>query len=325
MCTPTLEAYRADDTERLTAKNHQRSEMATAYGCRVIARASQPIPCSRRAVVLRIAQAFAEHEGRPERTRCAAFDRDGPCQYEPVPVYIGTSGWSYAHWAGVLYPEGLPAERRLDYYVPRFGTTELNASYYKWPTDAAFAHWRRRLPPGFVLSVKAPGALTHQRRLFQPEAWVARVLRGLGRLGPRLGVLLVQLPPSQAIDQPRLAYFLDCLPTMLRVAVEFRNPTWHQESVFRLLEERRAAYCVMSGARLPCILRATTHFVYVRLHGPDPDRLYAGSYPDADLHWWADRVREWRDAGRAVFVYFNNDGNGHAVSNATTLRRMVGA
>jgi uncharacterized protein YecE (DUF72 family) len=81
----------------------------------------------------------------------------------------------------------------------------------------------------------------------------------------------------------------------------------------------------MSGAGLPCVLRATAPFVYVRLHGPDHDHLYAGSYSDADLGWWADRIREWDRGGRDVFAYFNNDGHGHAVRNAATLRGMLGA
>jgi uncharacterized protein YecE (DUF72 family) len=81
----------------------------------------------------------------------------------------------------------------------------------------------------------------------------------------------------------------------------------------------------MSGAQLPCILRATAPFVYVRLHGPDPWYLYAGSYSDHDLRWWRDRVREWAAQGRDVFVYFNNDGEGNAVRNAATLRWIVGA
>jgi uncharacterized protein YecE (DUF72 family) len=81
----------------------------------------------------------------------------------------------------------------------------------------------------------------------------------------------------------------------------------------------------MSGARLPCILRATAPFVYVRLHGPDAHSLYAGSYSDDDLRWWSDRIREWDAAGRDVFVYFNNDGGGNAVQNALTLKGMVGA
>jgi uncharacterized protein YecE (DUF72 family) len=240
-----------------------------------------------------------------------------------VAVHIGTSGWSYSHWAGVLYPEGLAPERRLDYYLPQFRTAELNASYYRWPTDGAFEHWRHRLPTDFVLSVKAPRALTHVKRLFRPEQWLTRIDRSLARLGRRRGVLLVQLPPTAVIDHGRLAYFLECLPADLKVAVEFRNSTWHQEDVFRLLEQHGAAYCVMSGAHLPCILRATARFVYVRLHGPDPRRLYAGSYTDDDLRWWAERIQEWQGTERDVFVYFNNDGEGHAVRNAVTLRHLV--
>jgi uncharacterized protein YecE (DUF72 family) len=81
----------------------------------------------------------------------------------------------------------------------------------------------------------------------------------------------------------------------------------------------------MSGARLPCVLRATAPFVYVRMHGPDPEHLYAGSYPDADLRWWADRVGEWSAAGQDVLVYFNNDGYGHAVRDAERLRALTGS
>ncbi len=240
-------------------------------------------------------------------------------------IHIGTSGWSYPHWTGVLYPEALPPERRLDCYLPQFDTVELNASYYRWPTDAAFASWRRRLPPGFLLSVKAPGALTHARRLYAPEGWWARIRRGIGQLGERRGVLLVQLPPGLACDYDRLAFFLDCAPRGIWLAFEFRHPSWHDEPVFALLAQHGAAYCVMSGARLPCVLRATARFVYVRLHGPDSERMYVGSYSDAALGWWADRIVEWQALDREVFVYFNNDGDGNAVRNALTLKRLLNA
>jgi uncharacterized protein YecE (DUF72 family) len=80
----------------------------------------------------------------------------------------------------------------------------------------------------------------------------------------------------------------------------------------------------MSGANLPCILRATAPFVYVRFHGPDHNHLYAGSYSDDDLRWWSDRIREWDAMGRAVFAYFNNDGAGNAIRNADTLKSMLG-
>jgi uncharacterized protein YecE (DUF72 family) len=78
----------------------------------------------------------------------------------------------------------------------------------------------------------------------------------------------------------------------------------------------------MSGANLPCTLRATTDFVYLRMHGPDHHHLYSGSYPHADLTWWADRIRGWDSAGLDVFVYFNNDGNANAVRNAQTLTAL---
>lgn len=240
-------------------------------------------------------------------------------------VHIGTSGWSYAHWNGVLYPQGLATARRLEHYVRQFGTVELNASYYRWPSDATFASWQRRLPDGFVLTVKAPRWLTHARRLLDPDEWLARIARGLGHLGPKRGVLLVQLPPTMAFDYARLAYFLERVPDGFRVSVEFRHPSWHQDNIFELLEKYGAAYCVMSGANLPCILRATAPFVYVRLHGPDHNHLYGGSYSDDDLRWWADGVREWQGMGRDVFAYFNNDGGGNAVRNALTLKQIVGA
>ena len=240
-------------------------------------------------------------------------------------IHIGTSGWSYDHWDNVLYPPGLPVRDRLQQYVSRFGTVELNASFYRWPRDTSFASWRRRLPDGFAMSVKAPRGLTHGKKLYAPEVWLERISRCWHELGDKRAVLLVQLPPQQARDDARLEYFLAKVPRWIRVAVEFRHPSWDHPDVYGLLERHGAAYCIMSGANLPCILRATAPFVYVRLHGPDHQHLYGGSYSDADLGWWADRIREWAAGGRDVFVYFNNDGGGNAVRNAETLRWILGA
>ena len=238
-------------------------------------------------------------------------------------VEVGTSGWSYDHWQGVLYPAGTRPADRLALYTARFRTVELNSSFYRWPREAAFARWRERLPAGFRLSVKAPRGLTHAKRLYAPEVWVERISRSWHELGDKRAVLLVQLAPDHSRDDARLGYFLAQLPPWLRVAVELRHPSWHDDAVFDLLARHQAAYCVMSGAGLPCVLRATAPLVYVRLHGPDHHHLYAGSYPDGDLGWWADRCREWSAAGRDVLVYFNNDGGGNAVRNAETLRRLL--
>jgi uncharacterized protein YecE (DUF72 family) len=239
-------------------------------------------------------------------------------------IRIGTSGWSYDHWAGVLYPEGMPDSARLARYVQEFNTVELNASFYRWPRDTTFEGWRQRLPDGFTMSVKAHRGLTHFRRLKSPEPWVERFERCWRALGDRREVLLVQLHPEQQRDDERLENFLGCMPGWIRVAVELRHPTWDDPSVYALLERHRAAYVVMSGAGLRCVLRATTDVVYVRMHGPDNESLYAGSYSDDDLRWWAGRVTAWDEQGRDVLVYFNNDGHGYAVRNARTLRGLLG-
>jgi uncharacterized protein YecE (DUF72 family) len=238
-------------------------------------------------------------------------------------VHVGTSGWSYAHWDGELYAPGTLPRQRLAAYVSRFSSVELNASFYRWPPPATFASWRRRLPDGFTMSVKAPRGLTHAKRLYAPEAWIERITAGWHELRTRRAVLLVQLAPSHQRDDERLRYFLTRLPPWMRVAVEFRHPSWHVDDVFDILQSHGAAYCMMSGAHLPCVLRVTAPFAYVRLHGPDHHHLYGGSYSDDDLHWWAGRIDEWSAAGIEVFAYFNNDGDANAVRNAHTLRHFL--
>jgi uncharacterized protein YecE (DUF72 family) len=238
-------------------------------------------------------------------------------------VHIGTSGWSYDHWQGIVYPHGARLWDRLGYYVQQFQTVELNSSFYRWPKEAAFKSWQKRLPPHFLMSVKAPRYLTHVKRLYAPEAAMERIKNCWHILGDKRAVLLVQLSPKFALDFSRLQYFLHRVPHWMRVVIEFRHESWHRDEIFALLEQYGAAYCIMSGAYLPCILRATAPFVYIRLHGPDHHHLYAGSYADADLWWWAQRIREWEVQGKDVLVYFNNDGAGNAVRNAVSLRSMV--
>ena len=238
-------------------------------------------------------------------------------------VRIGTSGWSYDHWAPELYAPGVPAGDRLARYAAAFATAELNSSFYRWPRPSAFSNWRRKLPDGFRLSVKAPRGLTHGRRLYAPEAWIQRIGTGLHELGDKRAVLLVQLAPSHARDDARLAYFLRLVPGWIRLTAELPAFQLALRGSLRAAGSPGVAYCVMSGANLPCILQVTTDFAYVRMHGPDHHHLYAGSYSDTDLTWWADRIQEWNAAGKDVFVYFNNDGNANAVRNARTLNTLL--
>jgi uncharacterized protein YecE (DUF72 family) len=173
------------------------------------------------------------------------------------------------------------------------------------------------------MAVKAPRALTHARRLSAPQRWAEIIGRGMRLLGDRAGPVLLQLPPDLERDDDRLDHALGSMPAGVRTAVELRHPSWHVDGVFALLERHAAAYVVMSGAHLPCVLRATAPLVYVRWHGPSHDRLYTGCYPDEDLRWWADRIREWTASGHEVRGYFNNDEHGYAVANARRLWELL--
>lgn len=241
-------------------------------------------------------------------------------------IHIGTSGWSYDHWVGVLYPRKASSLERLDAYAKTFETVEVNNTFYRWPKDHVFTTWHDRLPHGFLVSVKASRGLTQFRKLHEPEAWLARMESGLSRLREKRGVLLVQLHPHFGRDLERLDQFLARVPSRQRVAVEFRHPSWTDtDETFSVLQHRSAAYCVTSGANLPCIPRATAPFVYIRFHGPEQELLYAGSYSESELRCWAERIDAWVAEERDVFAYFNNDGYGHAVRNALRLKALTGA
>lgn len=242
----------------------------------------------------------------------------------PTPVRVGTSGWSYDHWRGPLYPPGTTAARRLEVYADAFDTVELNTSFYHWPRAESFRSWAERAGPGFLFTVKAPRGLTHTRRLRDPQRWTARLAEGMSALGRQAGPLLLQLPPDAQRDDTRLDDLLAAMPAGVQAAVELRHRSWVHDDVFALLERRGAAYVVLSGAGMPCELRATSPLVYVRFHGPDPERLYVGGYSDADLDWWAARIAQWRASGHEVLSYFNNDGEGHAVFDARRLRERCG-
>src|SRR4051794_5587416 len=122
-----------------------------------------------------------------------------------MPIRIGTSGWQYADWRGVLYPPRLPQRLWLEEYARHFDTLELNNSFYRLPSNDTFPAWRERLPAGFVVAVKASRYLTHIRRMRDPAEPVARLMAAAGGLGDRLGPILLQLPPTQRAEPGRLA------------------------------------------------------------------------------------------------------------------------
>ena len=234
---------------------------------------------------------------------------------------MGTSGWSYNHWRGVFYPDGLPSGKWLEFYAQRFPSVELNASFYRLPTERAFQRWHDVAPGGFCFAVKASRFITHIRKLRDAEEPLGTFLRRAGILGEKLGPVLYQLPPSMRRDDGLLEAFLTLLPHGLRHVFEFRNDSWYDEGVFDLLRRHGAAFCVHDMRPLETPVVATTGFAYLRFHGTSG--RYAGCYGDEELEAWAEAIRCVGSGLKTVYAYFNNDIGGHAVGNASTLARVL--
>lgn len=236
-------------------------------------------------------------------------------------LWIGTSGWVYAHWRGVLYPQEMPTSKWLPYYADRFPTVELNNSFYRLPSEAAFRGWAESVPPGFRFSVKASRYLTHMKKLREPQEPLERFLGRARLLGGKLGPVLYQLPPRWKCNLSRLRDFLACLPTDLDHVIEFRDPSWINDQVFAALEAHGAGFCTISHPTLTCPVRSTTRIVYIRMHGAQT--LYASCYGEEELCWWAGQIEDVLSKGHEVYVYFNNDAYGYAVQNAQRLRELL--
>jgi uncharacterized protein YecE (DUF72 family) len=238
---------------------------------------------------------------------------------------VGCSGWNYASWRGRFYPRDLPAARWLEFYTTRFDTVEVNNSFYRLPERSTFLGWRAQVPPAFLFAVKASRFLTHMKRLLDPEEPIARLFSRLTGLGPRLGPVLYQLPPTLTIDLPRLDYFLRALPRISRRTqrhvIEFRHPSWYVDETFALLTRRRVAMCLHDKTGSAICEPIVGPFVYVRFHGTSGH--YHGSYSWQQLDRWAHVLAERAREDRQVFAYFNNDPEAVATKNALTLRERI--
>ncbi|RAK59226.1 DUF72 domain-containing protein [Phenylobacterium hankyongense] len=235
---------------------------------------------------------------------------------------IGCSGWTYKDWTGPFYPPGTKDRERLEYYASRFDTSEINASFYRLPSEAMVEGWARRAPAGFVFAWKVSRFITHNKKLKDCADSVALVFGRMAPLGAKQGPALTQLPPQLRRNDERLAAFLALLPKGGRHTVEFRHDSWYDPAVFRILADHDAALCISDHHSAPSPWEVTASFVYVRGHGPGG--RYHGRYPEAELQAWADRIAAWRANGRDAYVYFDNDIKSAAPFDAETLKRLTG-
>jgi uncharacterized protein YecE (DUF72 family) len=235
---------------------------------------------------------------------------------------IGCSGWVYKDWTGPFYPPEIKDRARLEFYATRFDTAEINASFYRLPSEPMVEGWAERTPPDFLFAWKVSRFITHNKKLKDCESPVALVFGRMAPLGEKLGPSLIQLPPQLRRNDDRLADFLKLLPPG-RHTVEFRHPSWYEAPVFALLADFDVALCISDHHHAPAPWQRTASWLYVRGHGPGG--RYFGRYPDDELARWAAHVREWRLEGRDVYAYFDNDVKSAAPLDALVLKRLTNA
>ncbi len=216
-----------------------------------------------------------------------------------------------------FYPEKLAKTKWLEFYASHFATVELNNSFYRLPSEAAFAVWRDSTPPNFTFAVKVSRFITHIKRLRDTGDAVDKFITRAKILGDKLGPLLYQLPPNMHRNDERLQSFLSTLPRGLRHVVEFRHQSWLEEEVFQVLHKYNTGFCVFDMPSMTCPLVATADFAYIRFHGSSG--LYSSCYSDEELAAWARRLANLARNLKAVYIYFNNDAEAFAVKNALTL------
>jgi uncharacterized protein YecE (DUF72 family) len=217
-------------------------------------------------------------------------------------VYGGTSGFSYKEWKGSFYPEDLPAAQMLAFYAGKLPCVEINNTFYRMPKREMLAKWAEETAPGFRFVLKAPRRITHSERLKGSKESVSRLFDVASALGDKLGPVLFQLPPFFKKDLSVLREFLSHKPAGRRIAFEFRNASWFDDSVYGVLGEHDVALCsgdVDDQAKSPPFV-ATASFGYLRLRKSE--------YAAGELESWADRVssQSWTD----VFAFLKHEEHG---------------
>ncbi|HEX7049983.1 MAG TPA: DUF72 domain-containing protein [Longimicrobiales bacterium] len=280
-------------------------------------------------------------------------------------IRIGLSGWTYPAWRGSFYPPGLPHRRELEFASRTVDSLEINGSFYRLQRPSDFRRWHDETPPDFLFAVKGSRFITHMKKLRDVETPLANFFAsGVLRLAAKLGPILWQFPPGFGYNADRFARFLRLLPRdtaqaaalarrhdarlegrswtraehrgPIRHAFEMRHPSFFTPDFIHLLRRHGAALVFADSAgHWPYSEDVTADFIYIRLHGAE--QLYASGYTDAQLDWWAERIRAWH-AGRTpprtrrvapapppartrrdVFVYFDNDARAHAPADAMRL------
>lgn len=242
-------------------------------------------------------------------------------------VFLGTSGWSYKEWIGPFYSKGDKSMLRA--YGRVFKTTEINTTFYRYPTKEMVMGWARYSPSDFVFSAKLPKLITHKKKL-DLEAGVEEDLQKFCEtmrillLDGKLACLLIQLPPKYEYDIDHLESFFKILPLDFKFAVEFRNLSWMRNETWDLLKKYEVAYTIVDEPLLPPEIHITSNIAYFRWHGKGRNPWFNYRYSKDELEPWIPKVKATSNKAKKVYGYFNNHFHGHAPENCLQVLEMLG-
>lgn len=232
-------------------------------------------------------------------------------------IRIGTSGWYYKHWDEVFYPKEIKSSARLPFYAESFSSVEVNATFYRLPSEETVKNWFYQVPKDFIFSIKANQFITHRKRLKDPIESTANFFKIVSLLESKLGPILFQLPPSFQLNLDRLNEFTSQLPKEFKYAFEFRHESWYCSQTYEVLKNNHCALCITDLAGKLSPIEVTAPWTYIRLHGPK--KAYQGSYSSKQILEWKERIEKWHNGRVQVFCYFDNDEKGFAIQDAKTL------
>lgn len=242
---------------------------------------------------------------------------------EARPVLVGTAGWSIASRHGSHFPaQGSHLER----YAARLSCVEINSSFYRPHRRETYERWAASVPDGFRFSVKLPRTITHERRLKDCGPALDEFLEGARGLGRKLGVVLVQMPPSLRFDRTVAEAFLGLLRDKAGAGVvcEPRHASWFGPEPEALLKDLGAARAAVDPQPHPDAASpgGWRGLAYFRMHGSP--HIYHSDYSAAALAALEQELRAGRRAGAESWCIFDNTAEGHALANAVTLDAALG-
>jgi len=236
-------------------------------------------------------------------------------------LLIGTSGWSYDEWIGPFYDK---KQGMFTNYAKVFKTTEINSTFYSYPTQRLVEGWTRTAPPGFIFAAKLPQVITHDKWLklsegVEDDMW--NFVNLMQPLAEKLGPILIQLRPmfTYSASVGDLEDFLEILPKNHEWAIEFRHDSWLRKETYQLLEKNNVAYTIVDEPLLPPETHITADFAYIRWHGHGKRIWYDYDYTKPQLEEWKPKVEEVTKKVKRTYGYFNNHFNASAVKNAVEL------